>query len=138
MKVSTSYAGGMRFASGEGAGRVVMDALPEAGGKGEALTPKQMVLVGLAGCTGMDVASMLERQKIPFGELHVDVEADQTGTHPKVFKSIRIVYRIEASAAHRAKVERAIELSRMRYCGVSAMLARTAEIEDALELIPPR
>jgi len=54
MKVATRYQGQMRFSSGDGAARVVMDAKPAVGGRGEALTPKEMVLQGLVGCTGLD------------------------------------------------------------------------------------
>ncbi len=116
--------------------RVVMDASREADGLGEAPSPKQMVLYGLAGCTGLDVAVMLERQKVEFTDFEVEVDADLTGANPKVFKRIRITYRLAADPAARAKVERAIELSEERFCGVSAMLRKTAEITWELDLRP--
>lgn len=113
-----------------------MDASTEAEGLGEAPTPKQLVLYGLAGCTGLDVASMLERQHIAFQDFEVEVEAELTSSHPKVFRQLRITYRLAADAAHRAKVERAIQLSEERFCGVSAMLRKTAEITWELDLRP--
>ena len=113
-----------------------MDASREADGLGEAPSPKQLVLYGLAGCTGLDVAVMLERQKIGFEDLEVEVDADLTGSNPKVFKRIRITYRLAADPAARPKVERAIELSEERFCGVSAMLRNTAEITWELDLRP--
>lgn len=134
MKASTRYVGQRRFESGEGVARVVMDAAPEADGLGEAPTPKQMVLYGLAGCTGLDVAVMLERQKVAFADFEIEVEAEQTGSHPKVFKEIRIIYRLAAAPADRPKIERAIELSEERFCGVSAMLRKSAEITWELDL----
>ena len=136
MKVRTEYQGGMRFASGEGDARVVMEGKPEAEGRPAAPTPKQLVLHGLAGCTGLDVATMLERQRVPFSGLVVEAEAEQTTAHPKVFKTIRVVYRIRARAEDRAKVERAIELSQEQFCGVSAMLRLGATLEHRLELEP--
>ncbi len=113
-----------------------MDAAPAADGRGEAPSPKQLVLYGLAGCTGLDVAVMLERQKVPFEDFEVDVEADLTGTHPKVFKRIHITYRIAADPDARPRVERAIQLSEERFCGVSAMLRSTAEMTWSLDLRP--
>jgi putative redox protein len=133
MKARTEYQGGMRFASGEGDGRVVMDAKAESGGQGVAPPPKTLLLYGLAGCTGLDVAAMLEKQQVPFSGLAVEAEAEETAAHPKVFKTIRVVYRIRARAADRPKVERAIELSQTRFCGVSAMLRQGAPLEHRLD-----
>jgi len=113
-----------------------MDAKPESGGQGEAPTPKEIVLHGLAGCTGMDVAAMLEKRGIRFTDFSVEVEAVQTEAHPKVFESIRITYRMKATEESRTAIERAIELSSTRYCGVSAMLGKTARISWELALEP--
>ena len=112
-----------------------MDAKPEAGGRGEALTPKEMVLQGLIGCTGMDVAVMLEKQKVRF-ELWLEAEADQTEAHPKVFREVRMTYHVRAAEADRAKVERAVELSLERFCGVSAMLGKATAIRHELDFRP--
>lgn len=137
MKVTTEYAGGMRFAGDGGGARIVMDAKPEAGGQGEAPTPKEIVLHGLAGCTGMDVAAMLEKRGVAFSGFAIEVEAEQTEAHPKVFKRIAITYRMAAREEDRAAIERCIELSETRFCGVSAMLAKSAEIAWKLVLDPP-
>ncbi len=135
LSVTTDYQGRKRFASpGEGPAKVVMDAPAVDDGHGVAATPKQMVLHGRAGCTGLDVTVMLERQKVPFEGFSLSVDADTTSAHPKVFKQIVVTYRMRAAAEHRAKIERAIELSQERFCGVSAMLAKTAVIEHRLEL----
>ena len=136
MKVTTEYLGGMRFGHGDGSSRVVMDAKPEVGGRGEALTPKQMVLQGLAGCTGMDVASILTKKRVDYESFAISVEADQTSDHPRVFKSIKIIFRFKADSKDRPAIERAIELSANKYCGVSAMLGKTAEITTELDLTP--
>ncbi|MBN1771976.1 MAG: OsmC family protein [Deltaproteobacteria bacterium] len=136
MRVRTEYQEDMRFASGVGDARVVMSGRAEADGGSEAPTPKQLVLHGLAGCTGLDVATMLERQKVPFEGLVVEAEAEQTNAQPKVFRTIRVVYRIRARAEDRPKVERAIELSQAQFCGVSAMLRRGATLEHRLDFEP--
>ena len=136
MKAVTRYVGERRFDSGTGLARVVMDASRDAGGLGEAPSPKQMVLYGLAGCTGVDVVVMLERQKIVFEDFEVEVEAEQTRTHPRVFKTLQIRFRVAADPANRDKIKRAIQLSEERFCGVSAMLGKTAEITWELDLRP--
>ncbi len=135
MKISTTYQGDMRFAS-EGVVSVVMDAAEAAGGKGEAATPKQTVLHGLAGCTGMDVAAILAKRKVPYDHFSIDVEAEQTEYHPKVFKSVKLTYRFTANPDDRKKIERAIALSRENFCGVSVMLEKTAEIDSELVITP--
>lgn len=135
MEISTTYQGNMRFAS-SGAVGVIMDAAKEAKGAGEAPTPKQMVLHGLAGCTGMDVAAILGKKKVEYDHFSIDVEAEQTAHHPKTFKEIHITFRFTADPADRPTIERAIELSRENFCGVSAMLEKTATIETSLEITP--
>ena len=135
MKITTTYQGDMRFSS-QGDIGVIMDALPAVGGKGEAPTPKQMVLHGLAGCTGMDVATILSKKKVQYESFTIDVEAEQTEYHPKVFKSIKLTYRFTANPDDRAKIERAITLSRENFCGVSAMLEKSATITSELVVTP--
>ena len=137
MKTSIAYQGQLRWVAGEGTARIVVDAGTPAGGLGEGYNPKALVLQGLASCSGMDVATMLERQAIPFSDLAIDVEAEQTGRHPKVFKTIHMTYWIRAQEAHEPKVRRAIELSHAKFCGVSAMLEKTAEISWELILEGP-
>jgi putative redox protein len=135
MKIETVYQGGMRFAA-EGPVSTIMDAAVEVGGKGLAPTPKQLVLHGLAGCTGMDVAAILAKRKVSYDHFSIDVEAEQTEHHPKVFKHIKVTFRFTADPADRSKIERAITLSRENFCGVSAMLDKSATIETELILTP--
>ena len=111
---------------------VVMDAKSSVGGLGEAPTPKQMVLHGLAGCTGMDVVAILKKKKVDYDSFEIEVQAGETSTHPMVFKKIKLIYRFRAAPETRPDIERAIELSTTTFCGVSAMLEKTAEIETEL------
>jgi len=136
IETTTRYAGHKRFASGTGPSRVVMDAKVEVGGLGEALTPKQLVLQGLLGCTGMDVATVLEKKGVAFAELALAARAETTTTNPQRFKTIHVVYSIRASEADRPHVLRAIELSESTFCGVSASLRAGAEITSELVLEP--
>ena len=136
MKISTHYDGNMRFRSGEDISRVVMDANQLVGGLGEAPSPKKMVLYGLAGCTGMDVAAILKKKKVVYDNFSIEVEADETKAHPRVFKEIRMIFRFTAAPEDRIHIERSIELSRGQFCGVSEMLGKTASITWELEITP--
>jgi putative redox protein len=136
VRASTKYQGEMRFESGEGVARVVMDAPERAGGKGEALTPKAMVLQGLVGCTGLDVAAILKKNRVLYEDLQIDAEATQTKTAPMIFNEVTITFHIKADPLDREKVEKAITASQDYFCGVSEMLRKSAIVNWELDLQP--
>jgi putative redox protein len=105
-----------------------VDAAPAAGGKDLGPAPKDLLLSGLAGCTGMDVVALLRNRKMSFESFTVRVEADATDEHPKVYTAIRLEYRFTGDALDPEKIRRAVDLSRERFCGVSAMLGKVAPI----------
>ncbi|MES1213982.1 MAG: OsmC family protein [Bacteroidota bacterium] len=92
------------------------------------VSPKSLLLSGLAGCSGIDVVDILEKMRIPFSEFTIDVESEQTEDHPKVFKDITITYKMKTAPENEDKVRKAAELSLEKYCGVSAMLKKNAPI----------
>lgn len=106
--------------------KVVMDARPESGGENKGQAPKELVLSGLCGCTAMDVISILKKMRSLPESFSVEAEAEQTESHPKVFKRIHLKY--IAKGVDREKLEKAVKLSQEQYCGVSEMLKKTAEI----------
>ena len=91
-------------------------------------SPKALLLSGLAACSGIDLVDILQKMKIEVKRLEITVESDQTESHPKVFKEIHIVYRIDSDPADEAKTIKAIELSLNKYCGVAAMLKKNSPI----------
>ena len=99
-------------------------------------SPREMVLVGLIGCTGMDVASILAKKRQPADRYEVHVEAEIAGTAPRVFTRIVVEHRVSGSVEVEA-LRRAIELSATRYCPVSAMLSRAVPIEHRYRLREP-
>ena len=99
---------------------------------GDGFSMKALVLAGLAGCSGIDVVSILEKMRVPFADLKIDVETEQTDIDPKVFKDIMITYRIKTGEENRDKVKKAIELSIDKYCGVTAMLRKNSKIDYTL------
>ncbi len=90
--------------------------------------PKELVLIGLIGCTGMDVASLLTKMRVPYKNITVSADAELSTAHPKIFTKIHIIYTIIGDNIDESKVEKAITLSNERYCGVTVMLEKSARI----------
>ena len=107
---------------------------PKAGGLGDGFRPLELLLVGLAGCTGMDVISILQKKKQEVTAFEVRVHADRAEEHPKVFTRIVIEYALEGRRVDPAAVERAVELSETKYCSAQAMLGKVAPIERKITI----
>lgn len=90
--------------------------------------PKQLLLASLAGCTGIDVVSLLAKMRVEYSDFSLSVEADLTDEHPKVYSAIYLTYHIKVNEADKEKVEKAVKLSEEKYCGVSAMLKKNCPI----------
>jgi putative redox protein len=103
---------------------------------GDGFSPKALLLSGLAGCAGIDVVMILEKMRVPFANLEIDVETEQTDTEPKVFKDILMVFKVKTGDENREKVKKAIDLSLEKYCGVAAMLQKHSAINYKIELQP--
>jgi putative redox protein len=96
-------------------------------------SPMELVLIGLCGCTGSDVASILKKKREPFTKLEVRAEAERAEEPPKVYTSIKLVYTVTGKVSRKA-VEDAVRLSKEKYCSVSAMLEKTARITAEIEI----
>ncbi|MBN8862546.1 MAG: OsmC family protein [Sphingobacteriales bacterium] len=105
------------------------------GNRKEGPNPKALLLSAIAGCSGIDVVDILEKMRVPFSDFTIDVEAEQTTEHPKVFLDIYITYKIKTAAENEDKVKKAIDLSLDKYCGVSAMLRKNSPIHYKLEIL---
>src|ERR1700709_2725911 len=92
------------------------------------VSPKSLLLSGLAGCSGIDVVDILEKMRVEFSDFSIDVETEQTEEHPKVFKDITITYKMKTAPENEDKLRKAAELSLEKYCGVSAMLKKNSPI----------
>jgi putative redox protein len=126
-KISTVWKDKMAFESQLGSHVVRMGTTP-ALGDDSGPSPKQLVLAGLAGCTGMDVVSLLRKMRVDFKDFEINIEADLTEDHPIVFSEIRMSYLIFGKDVNKDKVKKAIDLSQEKYCGVSAMLKKNSPI----------
>lgn len=127
-KMTATWDGGLRFVHTSASGHaLVTDAPQESGGGGTAPSPLELILLGVIGCTGVDVASILTRMKEPLAGLEVSAVYERAEEHPRVYTRIHLIYRLRG-ALNEKKVQRAIELSETKYCSASAMVGKTATI----------
>jgi putative redox protein len=116
---------GMRFTgSAETGFNLTLDAGPEVGGADAGFRPLELLALGLAGCTAMDVISILRKKRQDVTGFHVEVRATQQDEHPHVFTAAKIIYMLTGHALDETAVRRAIELSATKYCPAQAMLTR--------------
>jgi len=119
----------MQFAGNAARGAtVVMDATPDEGGRGAGPTPIENLLIALAGCTGMDVVSILRKQRIELQEVRIDVTGERATDHPRVYTSIHLHYTLRGTGLSTEAARKAINLSLDKYCSVAGMLKKTARI----------
>jgi putative redox protein len=107
---------------------IVLDAAKEK----TANSPMELVLIGLCGCTGSDVVSILRKKREPFTRLEVRAQAERAPEPPTVYREIKLTYRVGGKVTPKA-MEDAVRLSKDKYCSVSAMLAKTARISYEIE-----
>lgn len=138
MKAVARWVQDVMFVGESGSGHaIVMDGAPEAGGRNLGARPMEMVLLGLAGCTGFDVVQILRKARQAVGGCVVEVSAERAEKPPKVFTRIHVHYRVSGEALAEHQVRRAVSLSAEKYCSVSVMLGRSAEITHDFEIVPP-
>lgn len=128
--------GGMSFLAETGSNHaVLMDGAPEAGGRNLAPRPMEMLLVGTGGCTAFDVVLILKKGRNAISGCEVSLVAERAETDPKVFTRIHFHFRVSGKALKPETVDRAIKLSKEKYCSASIMLGETAEITYDFEII---
>ena len=118
---------------------ILVDGAPEAGGRNLGPRPMELVLAGTAACTAFDVVWILRKARQPLATCVVEAEAERAPVDPKVFTRIHLKYRITGSGLNREQVERAVRLSKEKYCSATLMLAKTAEVtfEITIDSKPP-
>ncbi|HEX2532243.1 MAG TPA: OsmC family protein [Chitinophagaceae bacterium] len=129
MKTTTIWKGGEAYESSNGKATIEID-----GEKG--FNPKSLLLSGLAGCSGIDVVMILEKMRVPFADLKIDVETEQTDGTPRVFQDLHMTFTLRTGEENRDKVQKAVELSLDKYCGVAAMLQKHSPIHYRIIIQP--
>lgn len=128
--ITTKWLGGMAFESNNPSGHNLrIDAGPENGGEGSGLRPKALMLSGLAGCSGLDVASLIKKMKLEVDDFTIETIANLTDEHPKYYDSVVIEYHFYGSNLKEDKLQKAVDLSVEKYCGVMEMFRRFAQLE---------
>ena len=137
MKARVSWVEDMMFTGESGSGHtIVLDGAPENGGRNAGIRPLELMLLGLAGCTVFDVVLILQRGREPIAGCVVEVDAERAPTDPKVFTAIHLQYRLSGQGLSPQKVERAIQLSKEKYCSASIMLGQVAQITHSWTVDP--
>ncbi len=126
---------GMAFEVDVNNHKFMIDAVESVGGKNKGPRPKPLVLAALGGCTGMDVISMLRKMRSEPTYFNIAVSADSTEEHPKYYNKIHITYSFKGDNLDMAKLEKAVNMSQDRYCGVTAMLGKAAEITHEILIL---
>jgi putative redox protein len=126
--ISAKWLNGLAFEAEVDGHKIYMDSAQEHGGKNTGPRPKPLMMVALAGCTGMDVAAVLKKMREEVEELTIEVEGNVTEEHPKRFEGMKVIYRVKGKGINRKNVEKAVNLSVTRYCGVSANYAEAFPI----------
>ena len=114
---------------------VMMDGPEDYFGSNAAIRPKEMLLLSLGGCTASDVVAILQKKRVNFSNLEVNISAEETEQHPKVYKTIFLEYVIYGKDVKAKDVERAIELSQTKYCGVTEMLRESVDIKHNYKIV---
>ena len=129
MKSKVTFKEQMHFTGELDGHEIPIDAAEQFGGQDKGPKPKGLMLTALAGCTAMDVISILRKMRVEPDDFSVEAEANVSDEHPMVFTKIKLTYRLIGKDLPRDKVEKAVQLSQERYCGVSAMLQKVAPVE---------
>lgn len=136
MDARATWKGRMTFEGSADSGFAVrMGTKVESGGDGDGISPLEMVLTGLAGCTAMDVIAILQKKRQDVTGFEVRAHADRADDYPRVFTRIVIDYLVTGNGIDPAAVERAVELSSTKYCSVQAMIAKSAQIEHKITIL---
>jgi putative redox protein len=116
---------------------ITMDGPANFGGSGASIRPKELLLLSLGGCTSADVIAIMQKKRIKLDDFQINITAEQTETHPKVYSKINLEYVFTGKDIKEKDVERAIDLSQIAYCGVTAMLQKSVEITHNYKIVIP-
>ena len=133
--IKTQWLGNMLFNADTLGGTFKIDAAKESGGEGKGVRPKALMLTSLAGCTGMDIVSLLKKMRAEVDHLEIDVAGELSEEHPKIYNKVSLEYRFYGKDFKKDKIEKAVQLSAEKYCGVMEMFRQFAEITTTLKYI---
>lgn len=131
-----TYVQGLQFVGKASSGHaIVMDSDPEVGGHDTGLRPMELLLVGLGGCSGMDIISILKKKKQDITGLEINVKGEKAEKHPRKFTEINLEFVVRGRNISEEAVKRAVDLSMNKYCSVKATLEGSAKINFFYKVI---
>ena len=133
--VNVNWLKKMAFEGNVDGHKIILDANPEVGGEDRGPRPKPFMLMALAGCTGMDVVSILEKMRVELDDFNVIVEGELSEGHPKHYVSMHVIYEFKGTDLPIEKLEKAINLSEERYCGVNAVYKKTIKMTSEIRFM---
>jgi len=133
-QVKVDWLENMAFEADVNGHKIVLDAAAEVGGEDRGPRPKPLMLTALAGCTGMDVVSILKKMRVELDGFNVVVEGDLTDEHPKQFYKMNVIYEFTGKNLPLEKLQKAVSLSEERYCGVSALYKKAIELTSEIKI----
>ncbi len=125
----------MAFTADISGHKIVMDTTADDGGQDSGSSPKRLMLASLAGCTGMDIVSILNKMKVTFSQFSIDVHASLTNEYPKIYNLVKIRYKIKVAEGDKTKMANAVALSQEKYCGVSAMFKAFSKLDTEIDFL---
>lgn len=129
-QITTKWLGNMAFESNNPSGlNLTIDAGPDDGGEGNGLKPKALMLSALAGCSGLDVAMLIKKMKLDVQDFSIETIANLTDEHPKYYDAVTIEYHFWGGGLEEKKLQRAVDLSVEKYCGVMEMFRKFAKLD---------
>jgi putative redox protein len=135
-EANVRWAGKMTFVGKAGTNHLVpMDTTPDFGGDSSATKPLELLLLGLGGCTGMDIVSLFKKMRVDFSGIEMNITAERAEEHPNVYTKIDLEYVIYGRGIDEEKVKRAVELSQEKYCSVSAMLRKSCPVNYTWRIV---
>ncbi|PKQ45893.1 OsmC family protein [Confluentibacter flavum] len=127
--ITTTWLGGMKFESTNPSGnKLYIEATPENGEQAEGYRPKALMLSALAGCSGLDVASLIKKMKLDVDDFKIEIDADLTEEDPKYYHKVGVHFHFSGSDLNEKKLQRAVDLSVEKYCGVMEMFRQFSEL----------
>lgn len=133
--VNTVYNGKMAFTTDFNGHKILTDTTVEDGGEDSGPSPKRLMLASLAGCTGIDIVSILNKMKVEFSDFSIGVHAALSADHPKIYNLVKLTYKIKLAEEDKPKMIKAVNLSIEKYCGVYAMFSSFAKMDTEIDYL---
>jgi putative redox protein len=134
-ELNAEWLNDMSFSSEIDGHKLIVDASKDNGGENKGPRPKKLLMLALAGCTGMDVISILKKMKVEVSKFNIKVIGTASDEHPKKYVSMKIIYQLKGENLEYDKIKKAVDLSKDKYCSVNAVLKEAISMEFSIEIM---